>query len=89
MLNNHPWATFALTGIFFILFGLTSYNLLVILRANLNLFVDYGWQAVGDGALRQLLELLAYGYLSVAFYALFKACEHALVKHLTSEKEDQ
>ena len=81
-----------LTGVFFILFGLTSYNLFVIMRANLNLFVDYGWQVVADGALRQLLELLGYGYLSVAFYALFKACEHALVKHLTQhpshEKED-
>ncbi|GAA5162398.1 hypothetical protein [Viridibacterium curvum] len=86
-LNNRPWVTFVLTGVFFILFGVTSYNLFVIFRANLNLFVEHGWRVVRDGALDQLLGLLLNAYLSVAFYALFKACEHALVKHLTHEKE--
>ena len=86
-LNNRPWVTFVLTGVFFILFGVTSYNLFVIFRANLNLLVEYGWMAASDGALVQLLQLLLYAYLSVAFYALFKACEHALVKHLTHDKE--
>ncbi|MFT3734655.1 MAG: hypothetical protein QM776_06495 [Rhodocyclaceae bacterium] len=88
-LNHRPWSTFVLLGVFFILFGVTSYNLFVIFRANLNLFVEYGWMVIMDGALVQLLQLLAYAYLSVAFYALFKACEHALVKHLTHPKDHQ
>lgn len=88
-LHNRPWATFVLTGAFFILFGVTSYNLFVIFRANLNLFLEYGWMVVKEGALTQLLQLLFYAYLSVAFYALFKACEHALVAHLTHKKDHE
>jgi hypothetical protein len=31
-----------------------------------------------DGALWQLLELAATGYLSIAAYVVFKSCEHRL-----------
>ena len=36
-----------------------------------------------DGGLQQLLEVLATGYLSLAAYVVFKACEHHLVQALT------
>ena len=41
---------------------------------------------VADGALLQLAELIGYGYLSLLFYVLFKACEHVLVTRLAGEK---
>jgi len=31
-----------------------------------------------DGALRQLVELVLTGYLSIAAYVVFKTCEHRL-----------
>ena len=38
-----------------------------------------------DGALTQLFELLATGYLSIAAYVVFKACEHRLTAWLGGE----
>ena len=36
------------------------------------------------GAPQQLVELLLTGDLSLAAYLVFKACEHALVKDMTT-----
>ena len=48
-------------------------------------FFAFGAMVIEDGALLQLLQLLGYGYLSLAFYLLFKACEHILVIRLTED----
>lgn len=76
------WKYFVLCGVFFLLFGVTSYNLIFLLKANLTLFLENGWIVVADGGLRQLLELLGLGYLSILFWILFKYCETQLVKTL-------
>ena len=76
------WLMFVLAGVFFLLFGVMSYNLFFLLSANLNLFLEYGWLAAEDGALRQFLELLGLSYLSLLFWLLFKLCETLLVKGL-------
>lgn len=76
------WVLFALAGAFFLLFGVMSYNLFFLLSANLNLFLAYGWTVAEEGALRQLLELLGFSYLSLLFWVLFKFCETLLVKSL-------
>ena len=76
------WLTFILAGVFFLLFGVMSYNLFFLLSANLNLFLEYGWMVAEEGALRQLLELLVFSYLSLLFWILFKLCETLLVKGL-------
>jgi hypothetical protein len=34
---------------------------------------------------RRRSQLIGFGYLSLLFYVLFKACEHILVTHLTGE----
>ena len=86
-LRERPLLAFVLMGLSFVLFGLTSLNLIYLFKANLNLFIDYGWMVVRDGALRQLFELLAYGYLSLLFYIVFKCCEHQLVHYLTHKKD--
>jgi hypothetical protein len=77
--------TFIVMGIAFIVFGCGTYNLFMVLKANFNLIGDYGWQGLADGGARQLVELLVTGYASLAAYVIFKACEHALVHHLTDD----
>ena len=39
----------------------------------------HGWQAVRDGGLRQLIELLVTGYASMACHVVLKACQYSLV----------
>lgn len=78
--------TFALMVAFFILFGVTSVNLFVLLKANIDLFVEYGAMVIADGALEQLIDLLASATLSIVFYLLFKVCEKLLVERMTEAK---
>ena len=76
------WLLFVLAGVFFMLFGVLSYNLFFLLSANLNLCLSYGWAVAEEGALRQLLELVGLFYLSLLCWILFKLCETLLVKRL-------
>jgi hypothetical protein len=85
VLWRRPWLTFLLMGVSFLLFGVMTVNIFVLLKANLDLYVNYGTMVIADGALLQLAELIGYGYLSMLLYVLFKACEHVLVRHLTCE----
>jgi uncharacterized membrane protein HdeD (DUF308 family) len=81
---SRPWLTFVVMGIAFFAFGLGSYNLVMLFGANATLIANYGWQALMDGAARQLVELIVTGYLSMAAYLLFKVCEHRLAHGLAS-----
>jgi hypothetical protein len=76
------WLTFVVLGLAFFVFGSGSLNLFFLLKANGQLLAEHGWQAAMDGAAQQLLELLLTGYVSMAAYVVFKACEHALVHGL-------
>ena len=67
-LFRNPLLTFVLLGVFFLLFGLTSINLFFLLKANINLFLDYGLMVIDDGASEQLAELLGSAYLSMLFW---------------------
>lgn len=78
--------TFVVMGVAFVLFGVGTLNLFMLLKSNFDLLTDYGWQALMDGGLAQLAELVVTGYLSLAAYVVFKACEHALVHHLTDDE---
>jgi len=73
------WLTLILLGVSFVLFGLVSLNLLTMLGANLGFLRDYGFVAVSEGALLQLVELVVSGYTAAAFYLLFKLCKRVLV----------
>ena len=83
ILFKHEWITFIWMGVFFVAFGVSSLNLFMMFKANFDLYLEHGTMVIDDGALRQLLELIAYGYLSLLFYLLFKACERVLVERLT------
>ncbi len=73
------WLVFALAGLLFMGFGVTSFNLFRLLQANLALFAEHGIMVVADGALEQLLQLLGLGYLSLLLWIAFKGCESWLV----------
>ena len=81
------WWALALMGLAFLLFGLASANLVHSLMANSEFLLAYGLDAVREGGLRQLLELVASAYLAVACYVVFKLCEKVLVERLASRKE--
>lgn len=76
------WLTFIVLGLSFFLFGAGSLNLFFLARANAELLLAHGLQALMDGAAQQLLEILASGYASMAAYVVFKACEYRLVHWL-------
>ena len=79
----HYWVgTFLVMGIAFVMFGMLSLNLIQVFAANIRFLADYGLEAIMDGGLWQLLELVASAYGAIAFYVMFKSCEHALVERL-------
>jgi ABC-type uncharacterized transport system permease subunit len=82
-LYRHPWLTFILMGLSFLFFGFYSVNLFVLLKANIELILEYGMMAMADGAAQQLVELLFAAYLSMLFFLIFKVCERILVSRLT------
>jgi len=77
------WRTFLLMGVFGGLFALSSYNLLNLFSANFRYISDYGIMALMEGGLRQFLELVFFGYLSLGLYVLFKGCLYGLLAHVT------
>ena len=85
-LFKHSWLTFLLLGISFLLFGGLSLNLLHTLGANFEFLSMYGVEAVREGALKQLAEVVISGYLAAAAYITSKLCEKVLVERLTAAK---
>ena len=81
-LQQHWLCTFGLMGLGFVMFGAASLNLVQLFSANIGFLAEHGLDAVQEGALRQLAELIFSAYLAVAFYLLFKTCELALVQRL-------
>ena len=79
MFNGPAWSTFVLMGVFFGLFGVCSENLLRQFAANYELLRAYGAMAAFDGGFWQSLQLVLWGYLSLAFYVLFKGCLDGLL----------
>ena len=79
---SRRWATFAVLGLSFLLFGSSSLNLLFVTKANMELIAEHGWQALAEGGAQQLLEVLATAYVSMAAYVVFKACEAKLVRSI-------
>ncbi len=83
----HHWlSTFWLMGFGFVAFGVASLNLVQLFAANASFLVEHGLMALMEDGLLQLLQLIFTAYLAVAFYLLFKTCEHALVERLAHYK---
>ena len=79
---RHWVSTYLVMGIAFVMFGMLSLNIVQVFSANIRFLLEYGFQAVMDGGLGQLLELVLSVYGAIAFYVAFKTCEHALVERL-------
>ena len=82
------WLAFILMGVSFVLFGLVTLNLLHTLSANLEFLTSYGLEAVREGGLWQLIELVMSGYAAAACYVFFKLCEKVLVERLATRKTE-
>ena len=87
-LRRHTVLTFVLMGAFFLLSGITSINLYVVLKANIDLFRMYGIQVIEDGALLQLAQILGTAFLSILSFVLFVVCERIVVDRLTAPLRD-
>jgi len=79
LFNGPAWLTFLLLGLFLGLFGWCSANLLNLFMANFELITRYGLMAVFDGGAWQTAELVFWGYLSLAWYVMFKGCLDGLL----------
>ena len=88
-LLRHWLCSYVLMGLSFVLFGVTSLNLVQVFTANISFLSSYGLDAVRDGGLMQFVELLASTYLAVAFYLLLKTCEHALVERAAHHQDQK
>jgi hypothetical protein len=81
------WLSFVVLCLSFAVFGASTLNLFIVLRANLGLIADHGLMALADGAAQQLLELLLTLALGMSAYIVFKACEYRLVQGLLHPPE--
>jgi hypothetical protein len=79
------WATFIVLGFGLLIFGACTVNLGLLLMANLQLLQNYGLQAVMDGAIAQLVQIVLTGYAGLVAYVMFKSCEHRLTDWLGHE----
>jgi hypothetical protein len=79
LFHGPAWLTFLAMGVATGGVALCTSNLFMIFRANIGLLATYGAMAVFDGGLRQLLELIFWGYLGVACYLVFKGCMDGLL----------
>jgi ABC-type multidrug transport system fused ATPase/permease subunit len=84
---RRAWLTFIVLVASFLVFGAGTYNLFLLLKANLDLIAEHGAQALADGAAQQFVELMFTAAISMAAYVLFKACEHQLVRRLCDRKK--
>ena len=87
-LRRHQWLTFLLMGAFFLLSGIASIDLYVVLKANIELFEKYGTAVIEDGALLQLAEILGTAVVSILGFVLFVVCERIVVDRLTATLRD-
>jgi hypothetical protein len=84
---SRRWLTFVVMGLAFFAFGAGTFNIFMLFSANAAVISNYGWQALMDGAGVQFVELLVTGYLSMAAYVIFKACEYRLTREVTEFAE--
>jgi hypothetical protein len=82
LFHGPAWLTFLAMGVAVGGFALCSLNLFELFHANFRLLTTYGVMAALDGGLLQLAELIAWGYLALAFYVVFKGCLDGLLHRI-------
>jgi hypothetical protein len=78
----HTLFIFLMMGVFGLALAWFSLNLIEFLMGNFRLIARYGFLALREGAALQAVELITSGYLAIAFYIAFKACEVELITRL-------
>lgn len=80
-LNRYPVvAILIIAGLFAVIFAYATVNLFQVSMANIRFLREYGWVAVQEGALIQLLQIIGSGVISMLSYMGFKICESELVR---------
>ncbi len=79
LFHGPAWLCFLVMGMATGCAGVCSYNMFELFRANFDFVTKYGLMAVVDGGLLQLVELIAWGYLALACYVVFKGCLDGLL----------
>ncbi len=87
LLNIHWLLTFMIMLCMALIFGLCSFNIFFLAKANITLVLDFGLTALADGAFIELLMLSLYGIISLACFLIFEACKDILIKKMLNEHE--
>jgi hypothetical protein len=82
LFHGPAWLTFIVMGVAVGGFALCSLNLFELFHSNFRLLANYGVMAALDGGLLQLIALIAWGYLALAFYVVFKGCLDGLLHRI-------
>jgi hypothetical protein len=82
LFHGPAWLTFLAMGVALGGFALCSLDLFELFHVNFRLLATYGVMAALDGGLLQLVELIAWGYLALAFYVVFKGCLDGLLHRI-------
>ncbi|MCK0097215.1 hypothetical protein MWU60_16680 [Yoonia sp. F2084L] len=79
-LKKYP-ALFVLliAGIFTVIFAYATLNLFQMSMANIRFLREFGWTAIMEGGLIQLLKIIVSATIAMASYIGFKICESELV----------
>jgi hypothetical protein len=86
LFHGPAWITFLAMGLATGGVALCTIDLFTIFRANFLLLTTYGAMAIFDGGLLQLLQLIVWGYLGMAFYLVFKGCVDGLLSRVPRDR---
>ena len=79
-LNRYPAVVILLiAGMFTVVFAYATLNLFQMSMANIRFIREFGWVAISEGALVQLLQIAVAGSIAMISYIGFKICESELV----------
>ncbi len=80
-LNRYPaFVVLIIGGLFAVIFAYATLNLFQMSMANTRFLREYGWIAVQEGTLFQLLQIIGSGIIAMIAYIGFKICESELVR---------
>jgi len=77
--RHHALVVLLIAGVFTVIFAYATLNLFQMSMANIRFIREFGWTAVMEGALFQLLQIALSGAVAMTSYIGFKICESELV----------
>jgi hypothetical protein len=86
---HHTITLFLVMGASGMALAWMSFNLLHLAMENTRFIGMHGLVALLEGGLRQIIEIMIYGILSLVSYLVFKVCEVELVARWRGPAEDK